>query len=219
MSDGTRSPDTPLNTLSEMLTALIRNFENTSTVTLFQIENYLAERGAAALILLIALPLVTPIPLPGASVVLGLVIIVLAVSMVRRRPAKLPRFIGRKSLDTATLIKIVTASRKILLKLEKYLKPRNGFMLNGSMRVIAGISLSSSAIALALPLPPIVPFTNGIPALSIVFFALGFLEEDGLFVLVGHIIGVCGWVYIGVWWEVLWRGIQIIFEKALSLFS
>lgn len=198
--------------LSEELSELIKKYEGRS-VTLKEFEGDLEERGAAALMLLLTLPLTTPIPLPGASIIFGAVIIGLAFEIVNHKPPRLPKYIAQKKLEYATVKKILTASAAILRKLEKFLKPRFPIMSIGAMRYIAGISISSSAIALALPLPPVVPFTNGIPAFAIVFFALGFLEDDGVFIFLGHLIGLFAWAYIIFWWEVLWHGILLIIEK------
>jgi hypothetical protein len=42
-----------------------------------------------------------------------------------------------------------------------------------------------SALILLLPLP--VPFSNTLPAFSILFLAAGLLERDGVFVVAGHV--------------------------------
>lgn len=198
---------------SQYLDKMMGSFENKDSVSLLDIELFLADRGGAALLLILNLPFITPIPLPGVSVVFGIAFVGLAFEIVRHQPAKLPKGLAKRRIDLKTLKKIVKASRSALIRLEKLLKPRLAFFCTGTMRWVAGISLSSASIAMALPLPPVVPFTNAIPAFAIVFFALGFLEDDGLFILLGHLVGIFAWVYIIVWWEVLMAGLRLVFEK------
>lgn len=204
---------------SQEMLSLLQQFQHKSHVSILDIESVLSDRGAAALLLILALPLISPIPLPGASVAIGLFMLTLAYAIVRHKPPALPKFLLSKQIEYQTLVKIVHASCKVLVFLEKFLRIRLSFMTNGWLRYAAGFSLASSAVALALPLPPVVPFTNGIPAFAIIFLALGFLEDDGLFIIIGHIIAILTWVYMFTLWEVFVRGYHVMAEYLITKFS
>ena len=60
-----------------------------------------------------------------------------------------------------------------------------------------GLGVLSGGFFLALPLP--IPFTNGPPALSIIFIVIGMLCRDGIMVLIGYILGILAWAYLGLW--------------------
>ena len=66
------APD-PRRKLSEELDLILREFE-VETVTLREVIGILHGRGYVLLVMLLALPFCTPIPLPGLSTPLGLVI-------------------------------------------------------------------------------------------------------------------------------------------------
>jgi hypothetical protein len=62
----------------------------------------------------------------------------------------------------------------------KYLTARSPMnVLNNYGRTLGGFLLM-------LPFP-LVPFSNTLPALAILFFAIGLLEKDGIFILLGHL--------------------------------
>jgi hypothetical protein len=63
-----------------------------------------------------------------------------------------------------------------------------------------------AGLALMLPLP--IPFSNSIPAWAIVFLAIGMMEKDGLFVLLGHLTAIVTWIFIGLTSAFAVRGIQ-----------
>jgi hypothetical protein len=83
-------------------------------------------------------------------------------------------------------------------RLERYMKPRLKFLVAGPlMTSLFGLGIVSGGLFLALPLP--IPLTNGPPALSIIFLITGFLCRDGVMILIGHLLGLASWAYLGLW--------------------
>jgi hypothetical protein len=66
---------------------------------------------------------------------------------------------------------------------------------------LIGLGIVSGGFILSLPLP--IPFSNGLPAVSIMLLAAGLMERDGLLVLWGYVLGVFSWVYLAFWWQVV----------------
>jgi hypothetical protein len=60
-------------------------------------------RGRFVLIILLCLPFTTPVPLPGVSSVIGIAIAWLVLLGAGRRPARLPVWLGRRTLSTESL--------------------------------------------------------------------------------------------------------------------
>ena len=64
-----------------------------------------------------------------------------------------------------------------------------------------------------MPLPPVVLFSNGLPAFGVLLLCLGWIERDGLFALSGHLIAFGTWIYFATWWEVLKLALQAAWRR------
>ena len=76
---------------------------------------------------------------------------------------------------------------------------------------ITGACLAWDALLMSLPLP--IPLTNLVPAYAILFLAIGLLEFDGLFILIGYgmtvattifFASIAGtiWQLASYWWQI-----------------
>ncbi len=166
-------------------------------MSLGQIEQHLKDRGYALLVLFLAAPF--PIPnIPGLSVPFGIAICLIGLAFMLRRRPRLPGFILRKKLEFSMLQKVIPFVAKLMERLERHMRPRFRFLVAGPiMTSLFGLGIVSGGFFLALPLP--IPLTNGPPALSIIFLITGFLCRDGLMILIGHLLGITAWAYLGVW--------------------
>jgi hypothetical protein len=97
--------------LSADLADLLVRAEGRS-LTLGQLEDILQGRGFALFILLLSLPFVFPIAIPGLSVPFGLVILFMGMRIALGRKPSLPRFILGREIKYATLEKIVNCSAR-----------------------------------------------------------------------------------------------------------
>lgn len=181
-------------------------------VTVADIEAVFQGRGAAALSLIFSLPFVQPIPVPGLSVVLGACVMVfgMRIAFGDGSARTLPDFVGRQSLKGATLRKLLGGARKHVARVERLFRCRLETLLQPPFGRITGIGMIASGLALALPLPPVIIFSNAIPAWSIIALTLGVIEKDGLFVLVGHVMAVGTWIYFACWYEVVRQSIAAL---------
>jgi hypothetical protein len=166
-------------------------------MSLEQIALQLKERGWALLVLFLAAPF--PIPnIPGLSVPFGVAIGLIGWAFMVRRKPWLPQFVMRTTLEFATLQRVVPFIARFMERLERWTRPRMKWMVMGPVNVsLIGLGILSGGFFLALPLP--IPLTNGPPALSIIFLVVGWLCRDGLMLIVGYILGVAAWVYLGIW--------------------
>ena len=62
------------------------------------------------------------------------------------------------------------------------------------MNFFNGLSILISGFVLALPLP--IPFTNTLPAWSILLTAAGMMENDGLVIVAGYLMAGLTWIYL-----------------------
>lgn len=153
-------------------------------------------RAVAALILLFALPNVVPTP-PGTSSILGLPLLYLTAQMMLGKLPWLPAIIADRSMTRSDFNSFVGRVTPLLARAERLLKPRLLFVTSATgERIIGGICLTL-AIVLALP----IPLGNMLPAFAISLMALGVLERDGLWVIIGVLVGVFSLVIVsGVVW-------------------
>ncbi len=201
MSDATQSPppttaEDVLDPVSTSLRSLIDAAKG-EAMSLGEIEIHLKDRGYALLVLFLAAPF--PIPnIPGLSVPFGIAILLIGIAFMLRRRPKLPDFILRKKVSFSTLQKVIPFVARLMERLERYMKPRLKFLVAGPlMTSLFGLGIVSGGLFLALPLP--IPLTNGPPALSIIFLIVGFLCRDGVMILIGHLLGLASWAYLGLW--------------------
>lgn len=120
------------------------------------------------------------------SGVLGLPLLYLSFQMMLGRVPWLPQFIGRRSIRRDRFALLVDTAAPWLARAERLLRPRWSWSVNhGAERVIGAFCLILAAV-LALP----IPLGNMLPALAISVIALGVLERDGLWVMIGTVIGL-----------------------------
>ena len=142
-------------------------------------------RGVYLVMILLCLPFIQPIPLPGVSTVLGAVIVLLAISRARDSAARLPKFIGDRAFPPNSGAKILGGSIKFLRFLERWVKPRGDAWISWrGVRIFNCILIIFLSGLLALPIP--LPGTNQLPAISIVLIALSMMEEDGILVFYAY---------------------------------
>lgn len=181
-------------------------------ITVAEIEDVLQGRGFATVCLVLSIPFVQPIPLPGLSVILGFAVIALGTRLTLGQSGGLPNFVRRREVDPLMLTKLIASARKIFSYVERFLGKRFDLMFRTPFLSLIGISIVASGLALSLPLPPVILFSNSLPAWSIIALCLGYLERDGLVVAVGHILAIATWIYFAFWWEALVYVFQAIVE-------
>ena len=168
-------------------------------VTLGELETNLKGRGFALFILILSVPFCFPVALPGLSIPFGIVILLLGFRIAMGHKPKLPGFILRREISYKLLEKIVHFGQKVCRTIERFSRPRMQFLRRSGFAVnLIGIGLASGGLQLLLPLPPFVPLSNTIPAVSVVLLTAGLIERDGVFVLAGYVVNLAAWVYFAL---------------------
>jgi hypothetical protein len=166
----------------------------------------MGDRAFGMGLLLFALPSALPFStLPGVAFVFSLPIILFALQMiVGKATLWLPKTIAKRTLQHEKLSKIIHATVPYLLKIERFLKPRLSFMTSRIMEITNGITIFCLALLLILP----IPLSNFIFALLIIIFSLGFVEKDGIFIIVAYL---CTLGYLAFVYTFILSAINIIF--------
>jgi hypothetical protein len=176
-------------------------------LSLRQIVGILHGRGIDVVIIILVLPFCQPIPLPGLSTPFGLALMLVGLRIALRQKPWLPEWMLRREISNETLTKIVNGAVAVAKRLEKLIHPRMRFMKHWwSFNAVNGLAIVSSSFLLMLPLP--IPFSNTIPAWSILLLALGMMEEDGAVITLGYMMAGAAWTYLAALWLVGEAGLQ-----------
>jgi len=187
---------TPRPRFSQELRQLAQKFADRPT-TLSEILAATQGRGFDLLLLLIGLPFVTPVPLPGFSAPFGLVVLVIGARLALGRRPWLPEKLLQRKLPPQFIARVLTTASRVVRWLEVLLRPRLRFLHEQrAYRRIAGTLIMLSGLLMVLPLP--LPLTNGRPALTVVLLAAGAMERDGLFFLAGCATFTATLAYFGL---------------------
>lgn len=169
------------------------------------------ERAFGPLMLIFALPNVLPTP-PGTSSVLGAPLVFLAAQLMLGRAPWLPPIIARRSIARKDFAAFVGKAAPWLARAEKLLRPRFRVLAHPPMEYVVGLVCFILAVVLVLP----IPLGNMLPALAICIMALGILERDGIWILVGILVAI---VSLGVVSGVVWAFLQAALYVIKGLFG
>ncbi|HTF98876.1 MAG TPA: exopolysaccharide biosynthesis protein [Cellvibrio sp.] len=190
--------------LSSLLLDFAENFSS-ERVRVRDITSSLGQRSFGFILLIFALPNSLPIiGIPGVSTITGLPMLFVAVQMALGHDrVYLPRWIADSSLATADFKALIRKVSPWLQRIEKLMRPRIGILTRGNAERWLGAFCVLLAFLLALP----IPLGNLLPALGILFIALGLIESDGVCVLVGLCIGIAAWALLG---GLVWVALQTL---------
>jgi hypothetical protein len=171
-------------------------------------------RGHNLLLIVLALPFLTPVSLPFVSTPFGAAIALIGLRMsLGQTPGFSQRLLAR-SLPSRFVPKLFRAGSRVLRALEYFTKPRLASMHNPAFfQRLSGGLIAISGILLLLPLP--IPFTNFLPALTILLLAAGSLEHDGWCLIAGWFMFMATSAYF----LLLALGGRQILDKLFEVFS
>lgn len=156
-------------------------------IALGALTDALGDRGFGILVLIFALPNIIPM-IPGVSTVSGIVIAIVGLQMMLGRHTPwLPAFVADRTLPREQLAAMVDRTLGWIVWLERVARPRAVFMVRGPMWLLIGAMCVLLGFILALPLSWIGNFPPGV---ALVVMSVGLLEEDGVLVAAGHLIGI-----------------------------
>lgn len=205
--------------LSEEIAALRDHFTGT-TPTLGQIVSVLQVRAWTLVLILLALPFITPIPLPFLSTPFGLSIACISLRLALGQRPWLPKRLLDRPLNPGFLDALLRNAHRLIAFLEKFLRPRLSWLATGPLLPrLHACAILIAALVLMLPLP--IPFSNSLPAWLILLLAGGLLERDGAAVLAGYGIGAGGiafFYYLGEWAIKLMEQIKLNLSTFASVY-
>ncbi len=152
-----------------------------------EIFRLLSGSGRTLSLIFLSIPFCQPLQIPGMAIPFGLMISFIGFRMLLGKRIWLPKKMLDKKITKRHLLKITGKALYWLNKLKHLTHPRLHWVCSNKGMVISHIlSIIVLGILLALPLP--IPLSNIAAAWGIFLIALGLLEGDGLFVLLGYVV-------------------------------
>lgn len=201
--------------LSEKLAQMLEANSSPDGITLNQLLERTDGRGFYLVVILLALPFIIPVSIPGVSTVLGLSVALLSLKLAVGVVPRLPKVMGNRRLSPDFQDKVLRGSMKIVRIVEKIARPRRTpWMTTRAARFVNALLMTFMGLLLALPFPPLPPLTNTLPCYCIILLAASMMEEDGVMIWFAYLLSLGTVVYLAL-------NIFVIFEavkKAIELF-
>lgn len=157
-------------------------------ITLGKIVELMDGQALLVVSLISILPFMQPIPIPGLSSILGLVVILQGIGLMLWNKPLLTEKMKTVEISKDKFDFIYRAAVKFSNFTSKISAFKHPITNTRVSQIICGVAIIISAGFLSLPLP--IPFSNFIPALSIFLICVGLLEEDIILIMIGYGITV-----------------------------
>ncbi|CAH9016717.1 exopolysaccharide biosynthesis protein [Candidatus Nitrosacidococcus sp. I8] len=167
--------------------------------TLIETQNLIGKEGLIYFVLLLSLIFIIPISIPGMGAVCGMVILSIGISLFFDHPLWLPKSIRNKLISTKALS---TALEYSLVWLNYLVRISHPYRLSWltTKRILYKIhnfALILGAVLLILPLG-FIPLSNTLPGFALFCLAVGLLQCDGVFILLGYLINIITIIYFAM---------------------
>lgn len=175
-------------------------------LSLQELVGAFGERGFGAMILVLSLLALLPWP-PGGKAIFALPIILMSLELAcQRKTIWLPRWVLRASVSRAAYRTGVSRIMRAIRYVENLTRPRLPLLTGEVADVVTGLVCVLLALMMALP----VPFGDMLPGLTLVLFALGMMQRDGVAILLGAVgTALCGLYLFLIWATVVEIGQHI----------
>lgn len=195
--------------IPQRLSAQLRQLadrEEHDKLTLGGLMDELQGRVYTLLLLVLALPMCQPVPLPGLSTPFGVAIALLGLRFALSQRPWMPKRLLATKLSGNLFPAVMRRGARVLGVFEKLLHPRmTGVFKFGQTRFLAGAIVCLCGLLLLLPLP--IPGTNMLPALTVILTAAAFSERDGYCLIAAGVAFLLTLAFFGA---IVWGGAEII---------
>lgn len=185
-------------------------------VTLEKLIELVGDDGLMILTGFLSLVFLIPVSIPGVSTVFGAAILLIGVSRLLGRKLWLPASFRDRVISTDKLRGALDRALTWLHRLERVSRPHRLRWLtsNGVVGILNNCALILGAVLLMAPFG-LIPFSNTLPALALIFLAIGLVQRDGVCILLGYLAKLGTIIYFGV----LIGGGGLAVREALQHFS
>lgn len=167
-------------------------------VTLNEIMDIVGVDSLMFLTVFMSLIFLVPVSIPGVSTVFGTGILLIGITHLLARKLWLPGVVAHRKLSTQKLREGFERALIWIHRLERISRPHRLPRLTAG-RVVNLVNNLAFILAALLLMAPFgfIPFSNTLPALALIFLALGMMDRDGGSILLGHLSNVATLIYFG----------------------
>lgn len=174
-------------------------------ISLKELINVMSGEGLQFMIIILIAPFLIPASIPGSSTPFGILIILLEIAYLNNKSLYIPDFIGKYEISKENVLKLFDIIKKALGYVEKISNPRGKLSSKKYVLKINAVVNIILAFLLFLPLP--IPFTDFVPATSMLLLAVSTLEHDSYLMILGYVAAILTVIYFS---SVGYVGIEII---------
>lgn len=184
--------------LGEQIESIIQQLPEEG-LTLGALLDVLGDEGLMLLVILMTLVFLIPVSVPGVSTVFGAAIVMIGISRLSGRPLWLPAKIKQRPLPAAKLRPALRGGLKWVARMEKISRPhRLRVLVDGrAMDIFNTLAFIWAALLLMAPFG-FIPFSNTVPGVALLLYAIGFIQRDGGAILLGHLANIATMIYFSV---------------------
>ncbi|MDO5825569.1 MAG: hypothetical protein BZ137_05530 [Methanosphaera sp. rholeuAM130] len=193
---------------------IIKQSVDLGDVSVKNLLDLLLADGIHIMVIILIAPFLIPVSIPGSSTPFGILIILLELSVLFNRQLILPKMVSEYTLSEDSMDKLFEVLRKAMSYIEKISKPRGNLTKNPVINKLNSIIIIILAVLLFLPLP--IPFTDFIPAVSILLLSVSCLEDDSYLLILGYVASI---LTMGYFASVGYIGVEIIKNVIYYLLS
>lgn len=167
-------------------------------VTLNEIMDIVGVDSLMLLTIFMSLIFLVPVSVPGVSTVFGTGILLIGITHLLARKLWLPGFIAHRKLSAPKLREGFERALIWIHRLERISRPHRLPRLT-SGRVASLFNNLAFILAALLLMAPFgfIPFSNTLPALALIFFAVGMMDRDGGSIVLGYLSNLATIIYFG----------------------
>lgn len=165
-------------------------------VSLRELLGYIGEQGMLLACMLLMVPFLFPVSIPGVSTVFSVVVIFTGIGITLNRIPWLPNAILKREFNTEGLANAMRRGSKMMSRIDNIILPRWKFITSNQFNRLHGLVYIFAGLLLVMPLG-LVPFSNTLPALAVLFLSAGIIQRDGFFILLGYVMVVATVIYFG----------------------
>ena len=184
--------------LGEQLASVINNLPE-DKLTLGELLDVFGDEGLLLLTMLLTVVFLIPVSIPGVSTVFGAAILLVGISRLIGRPLWLPAKLKDRALPADKLRPGLMRGMVWVRRLEKISRPhRLRLFVDGRVQeVINSLAFILAALLLMAPFG-FIPFSNTLPGLALLFYAVGLIQRDGGAMLLGHLSNIATIIYFSI---------------------
>lgn len=184
--------------LGDRLADVIASLDS-ERLTLGQMLERVGTQGLLLLAALLTLVFLIPVSIPGVSTVFGAAILLIGFSRLLDRPLWLPPRLRDRKLPAGRVRQMLGRGMVWVHRIERVSRPHRLPSLAQGRAMDAFNSLAFIFAALLLMAPfGFIPFSNTLPGIALLFYAIGMIQRDGVAILLGHVGTIVTVVYFGI---------------------